>query len=448
MTRRAVRPAAGLLLAVVLVAGAFWAIAGHPPWSSGQGGPGGRARPPAPRSARTIAQLQPSRVIARVEALRGLRLKRRPRFRVLTPTQARRQVAAAEERESGGAVSARQEREDVALAMLLGLLPPDVDLDELRGRVTSEGTLGYYDGERNEMTIVSKGPTLPVGVETTVAHELTHAIEEQHFGVFRRAARLEDEDEALAYRSVLEGSASDVEERYRRRYRIPQPDPNADPAARRLIRDLPFGQLLQLGFPYSLGAEFVGALRARKDGQARLAAALTTRIPRSTAQILDPALYLAGSPPRRVRLRAPAVLGTAWALRQDEPVGAVDVLALLSPTQAESLTAALPARAWRGGRYQYLRRRAVGDAACRNPCAARDAFVGAVRFADAGSAQSFARQFGSVLTRRRGGRPVSDGVWRVGGGGAAAGTDGAVATFAYAPTPDLARRLVREAPAG
>jgi hypothetical protein len=444
--RRAARPALGVLAAALVVLGAWWAIAGHAPWAGGDAGKD--ARPPAPRTARTIAELRPDRVIARVEALRGLELKRRPRFRVLTPAQARRQVAAAEERESGGATSAREDREDVALATLLGLLPPDVDIEELRGRVTSEGTLGYYDGERNEMTIISKGPTLPVGVETTVAHELTHAIEEQHFGIFRRAARIDDEDEALAYRSVLEGSASDVEERYRRRYRIPQPDPNADPAARRLIRDLPFGQLLQLGFPYAVGAEFVAALRAREDGQARLAAALTTRIPRSTAQILDPALYLAGERPVRTGLRAARALGAGWTLRQDEPLGAVDVLALLSPTEAESLTAAVPARAVRGGRYQYLRRRAVADAACRNPCVARDAFVGTVRFADAGQAQSFARQFGSVLTRRRGGQAVSDGVWRIGGGGAAAGTDGVVATFAYAPTPELARRLVRDAPAG
>jgi hypothetical protein len=447
MTRPAGRRGLGLLAAVVLVLGAWWAIAGHPPWSGGDPA-GNDARPPALRAARTIAELRPDRVIARVEALRGLRLKRRPRFRVLTPERARRQVAAAEEREGGGATSARQEREDVALSTLLGLLPADVDLDELRGRVTSEGTLGYYDGERNEMTVISKGPRLPVGAETTVAHELTHAIEEQHFGIFRRSARIEDEDASLAYSSVLEGSASDVEERYRRRYRVPQPDPDGDAAARRLIRDLPFGQLLLLGFPYAVGAEFVGALRARSDGQARLAAALTSRPPRTTAQILDPALYLARTGPRSVRLRAPAVLGRDWDLRQDESIGAVDVLALLSPTEAESLTAVVPARAWRGGQFQYLRRRTAGSAACRNPCVARDAFVGAVRFADAGQAQSFARQFGSALTRRRAGRPVSDGVWRVGRGAAAAGTDGALATFAYAPTPELAGRLVRDAPAG
>ncbi|WP_022929676.1 hypothetical protein [Patulibacter americanus] len=440
------RAALVLVLVVALGVVAWTAVTGSVPWD--RAGPIRNARPPAPRTARTIAELQPDRVIARVEALRGLKLKRRPRFRVLTPAQARRQVAAVEERESGGATSAREDREDVALATLLGLLPPDVDIEELRGRVTSEGTLGYYDGERNEMTIISKGPTLPVGVETTVAHELTHAIEEQHFGIFRRSARIDDEDEALAYSSVLEGSASDVEERYRRRYRIPQPDPNADPAAQRLIRDLPFGQLLLLGFPYAVGAEFVAALRAKKDGQARLAAALTTRIPRSTAQILDPALYLADERPVRSGLRAARAFGAGWTLRQDEPLGAVDVLALLSPTEAESLTAAVPARAVRGGRYQYLRRRAVGDAACRNPCVARDAFVGTFRFADAGQAQSFTRQFGSVLTRRRGGKAVGDGVWRIGGGGAAAGTDGVVATFAYAPTPELARRLVREAPTG
>jgi hypothetical protein len=435
---------AGVLLVVlaVVAAGVWTAVAGHAPWA-GSDDPGAR-RTPAPRSARTLAELRPDRVVARVEALRGLRLKRRPRFVVRSPERARRQVAAAEERESGASGSPAQEREDVALATLLGLLPAGVDVDELEGRVTSQGTLGYYDGERNEMTIIAKGPTLPVGVESTVAHELTHAIEDQHFGVVSRLAKIRDEDASLAYRSVLEGSASDVEERYTRRYRIPQPDPKGDAAAQALVRDLPYGQLLQLGFPYAVGASFVGALRDRPDGRALLARALTSRPPRSTVQILDPAQYLRDARPRTVRLRARAALGAGWRARQDASVGAVDVLALLSPTEAESTTAVVPARAWRGGRYQYLRR--AGTGACADPCVAGDAFVASVAFADAASAQSFARQFGTVLTAHRGGRQVADGVWRSRGGGAAAGTDGAVATVSYAPTPGLARRLVREAP--
>lgn len=453
MARRALRRAAvaGLLLLFVVGVAALASLGG--PATDG-------AEPPAPaattatrplppaRSARTLRELQPERVIARVEALRGLKLERRPRFRVLTPAQAGRRVTDAEDRESGGGGSAREERINLSLVTLLGLLPADVDLDDLGTRIASEGTLGFYDGERNEMAIISRTKRLPVGVETTLAHELTHAIDDQHFGVFDRVQRRVDGDDAdaeLAYRSVVEGNASEVEERYRRRYRIPQPD-GGDAEQRRLARDLPFGLQLQLGFPYALGENFVTALRRERGGEALVARALKASPPRSTVEILDPVRWVRREPVVRTPLRPAPVLGRGWTPLDDDVIGAADVLALLSPVEEEAGAAALVARTWRGGAYRYLRRGGAAARGCEDPCVSRDAVVGSAAFSAEPDARAFATQFGRVLVDHRKAKSAGTAVWRVGGGGAAVGIVGTTATFAYAPTPELAIRLVRDAP--
>jgi hypothetical protein len=434
---------AGLLAGALVLAGCGGSDDGPPP-----PGTTTKASPPPARSARTIAELRPERVLARVEALRGLTLKTPPKFVVLTPDQARRQVEAAEERESGGTQTAREERINLALVTLLGLLPKGVDLDELAGRITSQGTLGYYDGAKNEMTIISKGPRLPVGVETTVAHELTHAIDDEHFGVFARVRRARDDGDAeLAYRSVVEGNASEVEERYRRKYRIPQPDPAGDADQRELLEDLPFGLQLQLGFPYALGQVFVESLRAQPRGQARLAEALGSRAPRTSVEILDPSRWVARLPAQPTPLRPSRVLGRGWTTIDEDTIGAADVLALLAPSEAEATRAALVARTWRGGAYRFLRRGGAAERGCDAPCVRRDAVVGSAAFATPEDARAFATQFGEVA-EGRGAKQAGTATWRLDGGGVAVGAVGTRATFAYAPTPELAVRLVREAPGG
>ncbi|WP_210494941.1 hypothetical protein [Patulibacter sp. SYSU D01012] len=439
------RGAVGLVvLGVLLLAG----VAGR----ALLGGDAGRPAPPPPASTRaapptprTLAALRPDRVIRRVEALRGLRLKRRPRFRVVSAAQAQRQLTrdgGAGDQGDAGATAV-----DTALQTLLGLLPPGADVDEIARRIAGDAFLGFYDGARNEMTIVGRDGRLPAGAEATVAHELVHAIDEQHFGIFRRLRRTRDDDARLAYTAVVEGSATDVGDRYAARYHVPQEDPGDARRARALVRDVPFGLLLQLSFPYAVGEEFVRAVR-RDGGEAAVARALTTEAPRATVGILDPAWWRAGRRPAPVRLDARRVLGRGWRQLDADAIGAADVLALLAPTEADASTAAVPAQGWRGGRYVFLRRGGGRVADCRAPCVRRDAVVGAVRFDTAARAQAFTRLLGRTLTARRGAKAAGDGLWVVRGAGAAVGTRGAVATFAYAPTPALAARLVRDAPSG
>jgi hypothetical protein len=405
---------------------------------------------PPPPSRLTLAGLQPDRIIRRVEELRGLRLKRRPRFRVVPASRIDAIVRRQGERD-GTEESPREERVSLALLKLLGLLPPGADLDRLQKTVSEQGILGLYDGARNEMIIVGRDGELPAAAEATVAHELVHAIDDQHFGIFRRLkvlARGPVDDVALAYQSLLEGSAEAVADRYAERYSVPRSAPGEEEQAERLRRELPFGMLLSLSFPYAFGSAFASSLGAPGDAP-RLRAAFGERPPRSAVEIIDPRLYAADFRPTSVRVRAAAVLGDGWTAMQDEDrFSALDLVSLLAFTEEESVGASAIATSWRGGRYAYLRRRSDDGRGCTAPCLERDAFVGRVAMATPEAARRAAEAFGTVLVRHRRARPAGAGRWTVPGregrsGAAAAIATGTTLALAYAPTPELAARLVR-----
>src|SRR5918996_740637 len=77
----------------------------------------------------------------------------------------------------------------------------------------TEYLVGFYDPEHTQMLI--RGTDWTPDVEATVVHELVHALQDQHFDI---AAQLEDRDEddeaALALRSIIEGDAARVEYAY------------------------------------------------------------------------------------------------------------------------------------------------------------------------------------------------------------------------------------------
>ncbi|WP_040601169.1 hypothetical protein [Patulibacter medicamentivorans] len=439
MSRR--RPLVLLTIALVLAAGGTTALLLR------DDDDGGSARTTATaQGARTLAELRPERIIARVEQIRGLRLKRRPRFRVVDSGQVARLIRR-QERQDGGAGSSREDRVNVAMLKLIGLLRPDADLRRIQTTLAEDGFLGFYDGDRNEMVIIKRGPRLPVSAESTIAHELVHAIDDQHFGIFRRAQRLArrgDEDAQLAYTSVVEGNAEAVATAYVSRYHVPSEDPGDAQQAKRLERQLPFGLLLSLGFPYAFGESFVGALGAPGDSP-RLARALTDRRPRSSSEILDPLRYAARAGTASVRVDAERLLGPRWVpLQPADVLSAVDLLSLLATRERDAAAAVPLAMAWRGGRYAYLRERSADGRGCAAPCTSRDAFVGAVRLNSAANARKAASIFGQTVERRRG-RRVGPDAWQVAGGAVAVRTSGAQTTFAYAPTAGLAVRLAERA---
>jgi hypothetical protein len=95
----------------------------------------------------------------------------------------------------------------------VGLIGPDVDLVNAVSSAQSAGVLAFYDPMTKRITV--KGTDLDdVATRVTVAHEMTHALQDQHFDL----QKLEKEAAAVhgstALKTVVEGDAVRIQNAY------------------------------------------------------------------------------------------------------------------------------------------------------------------------------------------------------------------------------------------
>jgi hypothetical protein len=251
------------------------------------------------------------RIIARVESGRGLEFTRDPDPLAVTPDQARREAVASLDKDYPPA----RRRADAELLVLLGLLPPGTDLGEAVASMYGDGVAGYYDPRSGRMRIVEGAQTANrVLYEMTVAHELTHALEDQRFG-FDLGRLANGDDAALAYTALIEGTATAMMYRYvERRFGPEEAFGGLAASAFAPTGNLPPFLMAQLLFPYTAGEAFVARLLdVGRDDWTVVNAALRVRPPVSSEQVMHPRAYLEGDEPRRVSLGGPvAALGDGW----------------------------------------------------------------------------------------------------------------------------------------
>ena len=161
----------------------------------------GSAEEPAPEPVAPVDE-----IARRVEALRGLKFDTLPEPVQVTPAQAEREGLEDLDRSYPTA----RRRADEQVLKLLGLIDPSVDLREVSGSLFSEGVLGYYDPRTKRLRVVKGAATGGrVLAEMTLAHELTHALEDQRFGLDLEGEGCGD-DAALARLALVEGTASEL----------------------------------------------------------------------------------------------------------------------------------------------------------------------------------------------------------------------------------------------
>ncbi|MCH7479259.1 MAG: c-type cytochrome, partial [SAR324 cluster bacterium] len=71
------------------------------------------------------------------------------------------------------------------LLLVLGLISEDLDLNILYLDLLSETVVGLYDPEEEELLVRQMDASPSAGEELTLAHELTHALQQQHFDRIR-----------------------------------------------------------------------------------------------------------------------------------------------------------------------------------------------------------------------------------------------------------------------
>jgi hypothetical protein len=292
-----------------------------------------QARTAAPATA-------PVDVIAeRVEALRRLRFEQLPDPLEVTPEQARREGLEALDRD----YPAERLRADETVYELLGLIEPGDDLRELSGDLFGEGVAGYYDPRDGRLRVV-EGSGTRVLEEMILAHELTHALEDQRFGLDVAAAT---DDRTLARSALHEGSATALMYAYvGEHFTAEETLGGLVSSAFDDTGDLPPFIQAQLLFAYLAGEQFVSEL-LRRGGWKLVDTAYEVRPPASTEQILHPEAYFDADEPQPVRI--PRVLGAGWERVLAGTWGELQTRELLGG-------ASRAAAGWGGDRYELWRR--------------------------------------------------------------------------------------------
>ncbi len=307
-----------------------------------------------------------------VERTRGLRYEHPVRVYFLSSAQYRRAINGPADTPTSA--ERADSRRRVGLLRALGVVDGDPDLLADSDDLADAGTLAFYDFRSKVVNV--RGHTMTPGLRVTLAHELTHVLQDQHFDV-TAAVDGKDSEAAEAARSIVEGDAVDVENRYvdkgltaaeRTAYEKEQQG-GIDHATTQL-GDVPDFLTGSFGAPYAFGPSFVSLFGSSEDGATDNAAidGLLRSPPPAMSRLFDPADQLHRRPVQHV-----ATPDVPHAVFDQDTIGAVTLFAMLAD-RVDPVTAmdATDGMGWR--HLRRVRRRArgtTGGCASRRPCGRR-----------------------------------------------------------------------------
>jgi hypothetical protein len=242
-------------------------------------------------------------------------------------------------------------------AEAFGLLPKGFDLDNFMIDLLTEQIAGLYDPKTHEFYVADWIPA--ADQKMVMAHELTHALQDQHFKIdnWVKAARPNDDAE-LARESVLEGSAmaAMVDYLLQGTGRSLQDLPDIDPSM--LVGDMESTPMLKkappflrdaLVFSYLDGLNFSAAIVRPKGWDAL--SGVFAKPPISTQQIMHPAMYFSFRiPPKADIPSLDKDLGSDWVRLEDNLMGEFGWKEVLKQFVGEDRATPLAA-AWSSDRY-------------------------------------------------------------------------------------------------
>jgi hypothetical protein len=297
-----------------------------------------------------------------------------------------------------------------------GLLPRDFDLGKFLLALLREQVAGYYDPKTKTVNLLD---WLDVEQQRPVlAHELTHALQDQSFGIekWMKAAQsdlalkkkdptpeeIEKDEAQTARQAVVEGQAMAVLVDY-----LLAPMGQSLLTSPRMVEALKQGMLVgtadsiqfhnapvflkeTLTFPYRYGIDFVAAVLT-KEGKEKAYAGMFHNPPTTTRQIMQPETYLTGERIEPLPVPEFSRLTRNYEKFDVGSIGEFDV-SLLVEEYADADLAEQVFPHWRGGYYYAAKRK--GDAA------APLALLYVSRWSSPQSASGFAKIYANSLKKR------------------------------------------------
>ncbi len=246
---------------------------------------------------------------------------------------------------------------DQALLKLLGFLEQDDDYYDIMLRLYTEQIAGFYDPEEKYLAIISDKKEMSAMDKLFLSHELTHALQDQHYHLDQPPFDNPDStnlDADFAATCLIEGDATLTMTRFQETFSYEDllgmmgeyGDVETDEfdAAPRYIRD-------SLLFPYTEGEAFVRKLYKR--GRFASVDAAYANPPASTEQVMHPEKYFSGEAPDQVECPDIAsALGEGWKLADTNVMGEFDVAELLM-TELSDHDSERGADGWGGCQYRF-----------------------------------------------------------------------------------------------
>jgi hypothetical protein len=242
-------------------------------------------------------------------------------------------------------------------AEAFGLIPKGFNLDTFLVDLLTEQIAGLYDPKAHEFYIAD---WIPADEQRMVmAHELTHALEDQHFDIepWVHAARPNDDAE-MAREAVLEGSAMaamldyELKDKGLRLKDLPEFDPSVfvgDLAETPVLKKAPAFIKDSLMFPYFSGLTF--SMGVLKSGGWPAFSSVFARPPVNTQQILHPEMYFANRAPAPMKVEVPAGgPGEKWVLLEENSLGELGWMEVLKQFLDEPQAKGMAAE-WDGDQY-------------------------------------------------------------------------------------------------
>ncbi len=202
----------------------------------------------------------------------------------------------------------------------LGLFPAEDELADTYIELLGSQVLGLYDDETRKLYVVAREGGLGGTEKVTLAHEIDHALQDQHFTLRTVVPEGRDQgDQALGALSLIEGDATLVMTIWASTNLTPQEaleliEDAQDPEQAAVLAEAPPILRDGLVFPYEAGLSL--ALGLRSDGGWGAVDAAYDRPPASTEQVIHPEKYASHEQPDRGRsaVRPGDRIGAGWSV--------------------------------------------------------------------------------------------------------------------------------------
>jgi len=285
--------------------------------------------------------------------------------------------------------------------VMTGLYPPNINLKRQTVELLRNEIIGFYNPDTRQMVMVQRPRSdsssevrrLGASMGTMVlAHELTHALQDQHFAIEKMLKQVKDnDDQTLALKCVAEGDATlsgfayvagrmepaNVESLVNQLSALPASSASQG-------HDIPLAITVPMLFEYSGGSRFVA--EAWRRGGWSAVDQLYRNPPRSSQQIMQPELYFdRPTPPVRIELTGYESLLSDWKKVDDDTYGELLLKLIFERNLPPHASAFRTLPEWAGDRIITLQK------------GKQLTLLWLIAFHDPAAAAEFARAYSQVL---------------------------------------------------